>query len=89
MEELKPPGQVARLQLVPTDGLVGMIFEPLRDPVVGGFAKSQDIPSGRTDRRHSGISKHLVFVPIQHNFGVCSVNWSIDSVSRSGMSHQG
>ena len=41
--ELKPPGQIIRLQLVAMDWLVGMIFELLCDPVVGGFAKSQNI----------------------------------------------
>ena len=28
---------------------------------------------------------YLVFVPIQHSFDVCSVNWSIHSVSPAGM----
>ena len=83
--ELKPPGQVSRLQLVAADGLVGMILELLRDPVVGGFDQSQDIPPGHTDMGHSGISKPLVFVPIQHSFDSFNVLWSIDGVSPFGM----
>ena len=67
------------------DGLVGMILELFRDPVVGGFDQSQEIPPGRTDRGQSGISRPLVFVPIQHSFDSFNVLWSIDGVSPSGM----